>query len=170
MNALVLSARLLHVGLGVFWVGAMLFSSFFLLPAMRDAGPDGAKVAAGLMRRGFMNVMPVVALLTVLSGVYLYWFVSGGFQPAYMGSRRGITYGLGAVASIVAFALGVGIMRPAMLRAAGVSAQAATADADARERAMREAQALRARAGAMGRIIAWLLILATITMAIGRYL
>ena len=58
MDLLLLTARLLHVVLGVFWAGALIFTAVFLLPSIRDAGPDGAKVAAGLMRRRFLDVLP----------------------------------------------------------------------------------------------------------------
>ena len=170
MDALFLIARVLHVGLGVFWAGALIFNAAFLIPSVRDAGPDGAKVAAGLMRRRFLDIMPVVAILTVLSGFYLYWRVSAGFSPVYMGSVAGMTYGIGAVAAVIALGLGVGIMRPSMLRAAALSQGAAlAASPEERDRGLQTAQALRARAGAFGQGIAWLLAVTVIAMAVARY-
>ena len=166
---LLLLARLLHVGLGVFWAGTIVFSAIFLTPSIRDAGPDGAKVAAGLMQRRFLDVMPVVALLTILAGLYLLWRASGSFDPAYFHSGIGLTLTVGAVASLVAFAIGAGVMRPAMLGAASVSRQAAAAAPEARDGLMQQAQALRVRAAAAGRIVAWLLGIATVTMAVARY-
>lgn len=169
MDASFLLARVLHVALGVFWAGTLIFNAAFLLPSMRDAGPDGAKVGAGLMKRRFLDIMPVVALVTILSGLYLYWRVSSGFNAQYMGSPVGMTYGLGAVISVVALALGVGIMRPAMLRAAALSQGAAVAAPEEREHAMATAQELRARAGRTGVVVAWLLAAATLSMALARY-
>ena len=98
-----LVARILHIGLGVFWAGAMIFNAAFLTPSMRDAGPDAAKVSAGLMRRGFLNVMPIVAIITLISGLYLYWRMSGGFAIAYITSPMGLMYGLGGIAALIAF-------------------------------------------------------------------
>ena len=170
MDIFFLFSRVLHVCLGVFWAGTLVFNAAFLLPAMREAGPDGAKVAAGLMRRKFLNIMPIVALVTILSGLYLYWRGSEGFRPAYMGSPIGIAYGLGAVAAVVALGLGVGILRPAMLRASALTQGAATLAPEERERAMATAQALRMRAGSAGVVVAWLLAGATVAMAIARYL
>lgn len=169
MDALFLTARVLHVGLGVFWVGTVVFTSAFLLPSMRDAGPDAAKVAAGLMKRRFLDVIPAAALVTILSGLYLYWRVSGGFSSPYMSSPMGMTYGAGAVAALIALTLGLSIMRPSMLQAAALTQIAATAEPDERSRLLGEAQALRARAGAAGVIVAWLLVLTVIAMAVGRY-
>ena len=81
MGATFMIARVLHVCLGVFWVGVMVFIAAFLGPALRDAGPDGAKVFGALLRRRMLDIIPVVALLNILSGLYLYWRVSGGFSP-----------------------------------------------------------------------------------------
>ena len=120
MDVLFLAARVVHVALGVFWAGTLVFNAAFLFPSMRDAGPEGAKVAAGLMRRRFLDVVPVAAGLTVLSGLYLYWRNSAGFDVLYMRAPVGMAYGIGAVAALTALGLGVGIMRPAMLRAAAL--------------------------------------------------
>jgi len=169
MHALLLTTRLFHVLFGAFWAGTLIFNALFLVPAIRDAGPDGAKVIAGLMRRRFLDVMPVVALLTILSGLWLYWHVSGGFQAAYMGSSIGMTYGAGGLASVVAFGIGAFVMRPAMLRAAALTQAAAQAAPAEREAQPAAAQALRMRGVVTGRVVAALLALAVAAMAVARY-
>ena len=171
MDPLVILARVLHVGLGAFWVGTVIFSAAFLQPAMRDAGPDAAKVAAGLMKRGFMKVLPAASMLTLLSGVYLYWRLSAGFSVAYMATPAGATYLVGGIAAIVGFAIGVSVVRPAMLRAAELT-QAGMAAAAPPERAstLGEAQALRAKAEAASTWVTWLLIVTILAMAVARYL
>lgn len=169
MDLPVIVARLLHVGLGVFWAGAIIFNAVYLVPSIRDAGPDGAKVAAGLLQRRFADVMPAVAALTILSGLYLFWRASDGFTPAYLTSPVGLTFGFGAIAAIIGFVFGVGVMRPAMLGAAALSKAAATAAPEQRERMMAQAQALRIRAGGTGKLVAWLLGLSTLAMAVARY-
>ncbi len=169
MYATLLIMRVLHVLLGVFWAGTLIFNALYLAPSMRDAGPGGAGVAAGLMKRRFLDVMPIVALLTILSGFWLYWRASSGFQPAFMGSGPGVMWGVGAVAAVAAFAIGVGVMRPSMLRAAALSAAAAQASPDTRDAQLANAQALRARAGRAGQWVAILLTVAVVTMAVGRY-
>lgn len=170
MDAGFLTARFVHIALGTFWAGAAIFNAVFLAPAVRDAGPDGAKVMAGLLQRNFLHVMPVVAALTVLSGIYLLYLVSGSFSPAYMGSRPGIAFSLGMLAGVVAFGLGIGVMRPAILRAAALGPSLGTAAPADGERLQVELQALRARAAAAGQAVAWLLGLSVLTMAVARYL
>jgi hypothetical protein len=169
MDYAFLAARVMHIGLGVFWAGTLVFNAAFLLPALREAGPNGAAVSAGLMRRRFLDVMPVAAALTIISGMWLYWRVSAGFAPGFMGSPAGMVYGLGAVAAVIAFGIGVGIMRPAMLKAAALTQGAAGATGPDREGALATAQALRLRAAGAARGVAWLLASATLTMAIARY-
>ena len=71
--------------------------------------------------------------------------------------------------SEAAFVIGVTIVRPSML-AASARGQAAAAAAPEEEGALlAEAGALRARAGAWGQVVAWLLAGATLAMAVGRY-
>jgi len=169
MDLAVLLARVLHVVGGVFWAGAMIFNAAFLLPAMVEAGPEGAKVAAGLMRRRFVDVMPVVALLTVLSGFYLYWRASAG-DPAFMGSAVGMIYGVGAVAALVALGIGIAVVRPSIVQATALSQSAAGLEPAARDKALADAQALRQRVGSAGRLVAWLWAVAAVSMAVARYL
>jgi len=165
-----LIARVLHIGLGVFWAGTIFFNTAFLSPSMRDAGPEGASVGAGLMRRRFLDILPAAAILTILSGLYLYWRISAGFSAAWVHTTTGLTYAAGAIAALVALGLGLGILRPAMLQAAALSQSAAAAAPPEREKALLAAQALRVRAAATGQIIAWLLGATTIAMALARYL
>lgn len=170
MDPLLLVARLIHIVFGVFWVGTLIFNAMFLLPAMRDAGPDGAKVAAGLMQRRFLDVLMAVASFTILSGFYLYWRVSAGFSNGFMRSTGGMTYGLGAVAALLAFGLGASIVRPSMLKAARLSQAAIQASGPERDAQLATAQALRMRGAAVGRVVAGLLTVAAAAMAVGRYL
>jgi uncharacterized membrane protein len=151
----------LHIAMGVFWAGTMMFNAAFLMPAFRDAGPDGAKVAAALARRRFLDIMPWIAALTIVSGIWLFWFDSVGFRPPFMRSRMGISLAVGALAAVIAFILGVAVMRPAMNKAMRLGQDPAQQAA---------AQALRVRAGILGRVIAALLGIAVAGMAVARYI
>jgi hypothetical protein len=171
MNALVLVLRLLHVVLGVFWAGTLIFFAVFLVPAVRDAGPEGAKVMAALQRRRFMDVMPTVAILTILTGIWLYWRISGGFSPAWMSSPAGLALGGGGALSLVAFGIGIGVMRPAALQAGALSRTLAdTPEGPERDSQLAVVQQLRQRTAVAGRYVAVLLALATALMAVARYL
>ena len=68
MDPLLVMLRLLHVGLGVFWAGTIFFIVLYLEPSVRAAGPAGGAVMQGLQERRLMTVLPVVALLTLVTG------------------------------------------------------------------------------------------------------
>lgn len=163
--------RLIHIVLGVFWAGTMFFFALYLEPSMREAGPDAMKVTQGLMKRGYMMVMPIVALLVILSGFALLWIVSHHFAAEWMGSRMGIALSNGMLASLIAFALGVGVMRPVMMRTAALGqAVAQLADGPDKTARLAELGVLRRRGTLLLRIIASLLAVAVALMAVARYL
>jgi uncharacterized membrane protein len=169
MDAGLLIARLIHVVGGVLWVGSMFFLVVFLTPAVGDVGPDGGKVMGALMRRKLMVFTPVVAILTVLSGLYLYGRVSAGFDSAYMSSGPGMTYGLGAVAAILSFIVGVVYTRPAMANAMALSQRMANADPAERQDLAAQIEKYRSRGTNGGKLIIAMLLIAAVAMAVGRY-
>jgi uncharacterized membrane protein len=162
--------RVLHIGFGVFWVGTLFFTAFFLFPAMRDAGPDGAKVGAQLMKRNFTNIMPATAILTILAGIWLFYRISGGFNTEYMGTSAGKAYSIGGATAIIALVIGLIWVRPSMIKAMKLGQAAAGGAPADQQRMQAEAGALRARAGKANLLIAVLLLITVVTMAIGRYL
>jgi len=170
VNVLLIVLRLIHIGMGAVWVGMALFTAVLLMPAIQEAGPDGAKVAAGMQRRGLLTILPILALGTLGSGIWLYWIASGGFDPGYSGSRTGIAFGVGGALAIVAFALGITTMRPAMMRANRLAQELAQAAPQDRERQAAEIRRLRARGAATSRFVNILLVLALAAMAVARYL
>lgn len=171
MHALMVALRLVHIVLGVYWAGALFFIATFLEPSVRAAGPEGAKVMRGLLERRYFEILPAVAGLTILSGLALYWQVSGGLNAAWLGSRLGLSLTLGAAAALVAFVIGVVVMRPASLRifALGQAVQQRPEGA-ARDVQLAEIQRLRQRTTASVRWVATLLAVAVIGMAVARYL
>jgi uncharacterized membrane protein len=171
MSLLMVVLRLIHIGAGVFWAGAVFFLAGFLIPSVQDAGPDGGKVIQALQRRGFMNALPASAALTVLSGFMLYWRVSAGFAPAWSRSPTGMALGLGALASLVGFAIGLTVMRPSTMRAVELAQTLPQlTDPAARDARQAEVQRLRARGARAARWVAAFLGIAVVTMAVARYL
>lgn len=170
MDAAMIVARLVHVVGGVFWVGAMLFVTWYLTPALNESGPAGGKVMAAIGRSGFIKVVPVIAILTMLSGIYLYWKVSAGFDTVYMRSGPGHAFAFGGIFAIVAFVIGMTMSRPAMIKAADLAQSAENADAAERERLFAESTRQREKGLKVGRIVAWMLLASAVTMAVGRYL
>ncbi len=163
--------RLLHVLAGVFWAGTLMFTALLLGPAVGDAGPEGGKVMAALQKRRFMDIMPAVALVTIVSGIWLFWRVSNGLDPAYFKAPAGHALATGGVLALIAFIVGVGMVRPGMMQV-GARSQALAQMPAGPERDQQQAalQQLRRRSMNAGRVVAVLLALATVLMAVARYL
>ena len=171
MDSTMVILRLVHIVGGVFWAGTMIFVATLLEPSIRENGPDGGKVMASLMRRGLLNIMPVTAILVILTGIELVRRVSGGFAPEWFASPTGRGLSLGMLSAIVAFLFGVLVMRPAANRIGALSQAAAQLPAGAeRDGTMARIQALRERMKLGGRVVATLLALTVVTMAVSRYL
>ena len=95
--------RLIHILGGVYWVGAGLFSTFYLAPALKASGLAVVGAVMGHMQKRHMfTVMPVVAILTMLSGIRLMMIVSGGDSHWFV-HRAGHTYSVSGALAIIAF-------------------------------------------------------------------
>lgn len=162
--------RAVHIVCGVYWAGTIFFMATLLQPSVADAGPEGGKVMRSLMRRRFFEILPAMAIITILSGIELFRRVSGGFAAGWFASRPGLSLTIGAVAGLVAFTIGMAVMRPAAKRvgplAESVQQMPQGADRDAR---LAEVQRLRRRAAFVGRVAAVLLAIAVVLMATWRY-
>jgi hypothetical protein len=162
--------RILHVVIGAFWVGAVLFIAAFLTPSLRSAGPAGGAVMQQLMgvRRLHLWLM-AAGILTLLTGFGLYWHDSAGFQSAWLASGPGRVFGLGGVLALLATIIGMAVNAPTARRLGEVSAglQGAGRPPTADEQAT--LAALQTRLSRASAAAALLLLLATVMMAIARY-
>ena len=154
--------RFAHVFFGALWVGFMAFQVLFLTPAFAEVGPEAGKVMQAMVKRKIPVYMPIFALLTLISGFWLYMRLSGG-NAGLMKTPMGMAFGVGGVLALLAFVLGMAIMRPAMMR----SMQLAQSRDPA---AQPEIQRLRARANSMGLVVTIMLLLTLTAMAVARYL
>lgn len=161
--------RLVHILGGLFWVGAGLFTTFYLGPALKHAGPAAAgAIMASFQKRRMMTVMPIVATLTILSGVRLMWIVSAG-DSDWFTHRPGHTYAVSGTLALLAFLIGLFVARPAMAKAGRLAGSAAS-DGASREMLAAEIAKLQKRATMSTGIATTFLVLATAGMAVARYL
>jgi len=170
MNTAALLLRLVHIVCGVYWAGTLMFLATLLQPSVTDAGPEGGKVTQALMRRRFLEIVPVMAVLTILSGVELLRRISGGFSAEWLGTTAGMTLSTGALSSLIAFTIGISVLRPAAKREGPLAQQAQQlAEGPERDAALAEVQRLRRRMAVGGRWVAALLLIAVVGMASFRY-
>lgn len=164
-----IALRLIHVLGGMLWVGIGLFTTFFLAPALKDAGPAAAgQVMANLQKRGLYTILPIVAVLTMLSGLRLMWIVSGGDSHWFV-HRVGHVYSISGASAILAFLISMIVARPAAVRMGKLS-QAATSDGTTKERLAAEMQALQKRMTMSTMVAVVLLVIAAVGMSIARYM
>ena len=170
MDPLMLALRWIHVVAGCLWVGAAVFIGFALGPAIDVAGPGAASLMPALDRRGLTTIMPLLALATLLSGMGLFWLVGGGDLQGFLASPTGLALGLGGLAALVAFLIGILVMRPSMMGAASIFQSLDSAPAEERAGRLAAATELRKRGARAMRYIGILLLLSTTAMAVARYL
>lgn len=168
MDPLLILLRIVHVGGGVLWAGAILFVAHFLEPAVRDAGRDGGRVMLALQKRRYLDVVPVVAFLTLVSGFWLYFLAFGRFHPVPGASGTELWLGAGGLASVLAFVVGVTVMRPSAIRAGRIVEEIARST-ERREPLGAELARLRGRVRLAVRAVAALLGGAVLCMAVARY-
>lgn len=161
--------RIIHVVGGIVWVGSTVFSFFWLLPSVMQSGPAGGQVMVNLQKRHFMTILPIVAILTILSGVRLMQIVSSGFSSNYFSTPMGRSFAISALLAIVGFIVGLSVVRPATVKA-GKLQQTAASDQTSKELIQAEIRKLQARAAMAGKLVIVLLLLSAIGMSVARYM
>jgi hypothetical protein len=164
-----LAIRVVHVVLGAFWVGAVLFAALFLDPVVRELGPVGGRVMGILQRRGYVKTMLAVGVTTVLTGVYLLWRISGGFSADYMGMRAGILLSSGGLAAILALVVGSTVTRPTAAKLGAIASRVAGTGAPPSADDAAQIAVLQRRMTVALRTVAVLLLVALAAMALGPH-
>lgn len=170
MDIYLILLRIIHIFGGIFWVGATVINSVFLVPALRSSGPEGQKFMQSLMvHQRFPIAIAVSAWLTILAGVLLYWRDSGGLQISWITSSVGLGFTVGALAALVGFVLGALVLGPTARQLGELNGRfhASGEPPTAGQRA--EITRLNARMGKAGGINMILLMVALLAMATARY-
>ena len=169
-RALTLLLRLIHILAGVFWAGSVFFLAGFLIPTVRETGPEGGRVMSHLVGRRRLPVFIGIAiLLTVVSGLIMYGRMAAATHGTWTGTAPGIAYGLGGLAAILGAVVGMGVSGAAARRMAAIGQRAAEAGRSSLEQ-QAQIQGLQRRMMLGARIAAGLIALAVVAMATARYL
>ena len=107
MNAITfLAIRSAHVLVAGLWIGSTVFGAALLMPAIDAAGPSGGLVMMRLVKKGYAAYMSAISLTTLVTGVYLLWRFTGGFDLSVAATHAGMAFGAGGVAGILAGVIG----------------------------------------------------------------
>jgi uncharacterized membrane protein len=166
-----LLVRLLHVVTATLWVGAAVTVAASIAPAVRATGSAGATVLRHLMQiQRLPYAVIALGLIAILSGAYLMWEVSNGAVVPWSHTASGRTYLVGAASALTAGLIGGAVNIPLASRIAAIAGQAnKTAGAPTTEQSDK-IRHLSDRLILGARVVAVLLVVATSSMAVARYL
>jgi uncharacterized membrane protein len=171
MHAEFLVLRFVHILSAITWLGGGILTAFFLIPAISGSQTAMAEVMAGLKRKRFFIFQPIVATLTILSGLRLLWIDSAGFAGSYFDSATGKAFSWGGLSAIIAYIISYAIAFPLNTRAAKIGALLRDGGArQDREQLTRSLNRLRRRATIATLATVSFGILAASAMAVARYL
>jgi uncharacterized membrane protein len=160
----------IHVLAGTFWLGTMLFTSAFLMPSLGVAGPAGGQIMKHIVQvRHLPAYMTTSVMLSLATGLTLFWQLSGGFALAWLTSLQGLVLTLGAVAAVAMAVVGAAVNGPTAdkLGKIGAAVQAGGKPPSSEQAAeMRRLQHRLAHATSMAALT---LALAVIAMVAWRY-
>jgi uncharacterized membrane protein len=159
--------RIIHIVAGAFWVGGTLIMTFFIGPTVGATAEAGQKFVGHLMNNlKFSSRMSAAAGSTILAGFILYWIDSQGFTSAWMSSGAGRGFGIGAGFALIGFVFGIMIGRTTKAMAQlGSQFQGKPTSEQ-----MTQMQAVQKQQATYSMISTSALVLATIFMAIARYM
>ena len=161
--------NLIHILAGVFWAGAILFLALFVGPAVNAAGPAGSVFMQKLMTETrFSMAIALGGVLTVLTGLALFWLVSNAFSSNWILTGHGAAITLGGLAGIAAAVVGATISKRANLRISALAAEIQAGGKSPSEVQQSELQSLKKKMR-MGSMLSALLVLIALTgMALAR--
>lgn len=170
MDLYMIVLRLIHIFSGVFWVGTAFFMGRFLFPTVSEMGEVGGQFMDRLVNGTRLDqAMPVASILTVLSGLLMYWPVSGGLNLAWITSGTGVALTVGALAGVAAFLDGLLRISPVVKRMETLSAQVKAAGGPPSPEQARELKALQNRAMKLNDHSIILLVVALLGMSTAQY-
>ena len=170
MNTTVVVLRLLHIGAGVFWAGAIMFFGLFLEPSIRAAGPGGGQVMQQLHLRKYSAVMPILALVAILTGFELLRRDFPGGPSAWISTRGGMTFVIGGSAALITLIMGVTVVLPTIKRVTELAARLGGMGSQPDPAVAQELVRLRGKMTLLARIATALVAVTVASMAVARYM
>jgi uncharacterized membrane protein len=171
MHATIILIRVIHILSAIFWVGTLLFTTFYLFPTLASVGASADTVMAGLQKRGMLRAIPGSGVVAILSGATLLWLTSGGSMSAYARTPVGRTFMNSGGIAILAFLIGIIVARPAGMKIIQVSKELnAAPPGPARDALEAQVASLRKRLSTTTIIVSLLVMLAAAGMAVARYM
>jgi uncharacterized membrane protein len=165
MTFIVIILRIIHIFSGVFWVGVAFFNIIFLQPAVLATGAEGQKFMRHLMQQTRLtSATYATATLTFLSGLFLYWIISG-LREGFLSSGYGLVLTIGSIAGTIAWLVVIFPLRKLFTKMAAIGQQLQTQGGPPTPEQTAQMTKLRAQLASFGRGGLILLTIALLAMA-----
>ena len=165
--------RIVHVLAGIFWGGSVYMLVVFVQPSVAAIAPAGAPFMAELLgKRRLVDVLIGLGSATVVGGLFLYWHdwhLYGSFGT-WIGTRFGGTLTVGAVAAILALAIGILGTRPNVVRLLAMGRNVAESGGPPSPELAAQIVRTQNRLKAFAQMSFGLIVVAALAMALARYL
>ena len=162
--------RIVHVVAGVFWVGSVMFATLLLAPSLKAVGPGAGPVMNELIKvRKMPVVMMISSILTVVAGLWLFMIRAAGQPGVFMSSGAGMTYAIGGAMAVLGFTIGMAVNLPTTKRLGAIGSGVAARGGPPTAEEQAEMKRLQGRLSTASQVVMGFLVLATVAMAIGRY-
>jgi hypothetical protein len=164
--------RVVHIVASIAWGGAVFLFVVYVQPSAAAIAPAGAPFLRELLaKRRMVDGILAIAATSILGGAFLYWHdwdVSGSFGD-WVGSTYGAWLTVGALAALTAFAIGLIVTRPSVMRMLALGAMIAQAGGDPTPEQGAQMQAIQGRLKVAARVSLGLIGVAAFAMATARY-
>lgn len=167
MDPLIISLRVLHIGLGTFWIGTDIFVTFLLLPRLRALGPEIERAVTAALMRYLPPAIMLSSIITAITGVWLAGIMLGWSLDRVVATRWGWAILVGFVGTLVALVVGFGLLPPMTIGYDKLSRSLEGRSPTPEEN--RKLQQLAARVTNLAHVNTVLLIIVVIAMAVARF-
>lgn len=163
--------RVIHIVFGVLWTGGVFFLAVFLIPSSRAIGPAAGPMMNQLTQvRQLPRMLIIFGLLTIVAGFWMYFINSASADHQWVRSTPAKIYGAGAIFALIGWFMGMMVNAPLAKKIGALGAKMAAAGgppSDADKAAM---GAMQSKMATVSNIGVTLLLLATVCMAVARYI
>ncbi len=171
MDILMIILRIIHFFSGIIWVGGAIFMLFFISPTVKSLGPQGGAFMMKMYATTVLDkLFPVVALLTTVSGLWMFWRITDGFGDGdYLSSTPGIVLSIGVLAGISSFLHGGATLGRSTGKMINLGKEIAASEGPPAPELLSQQQELQAYIQKHSQIGFVLMVVAVLGMASARY-
>lgn len=166
MNILMVTMRLIHILSSVVLVGGSIMMTAFVGPSAKKVGPDAGKMMQQLtLRSPFANTMAITGVLTVASGLIMYWYL---FRGINIQSTPGLMLTIGGITGLIAFGMGIITQRGNTLKMIAIADEIAAAGGPPTPEQMTTLGVLQESQAKAGALLTLILVLTLIFMTLSE--